>query len=113
MLLDFRVAPDEKTPIIELQGRFDVYEVSRVSSQIDYAIANLSPNIVINMAGVDFIDSTALATLVRSMKQCAERNGSFKLCNLQPTVRIIFELTRLDRVFDIFETEEEALAPVA
>jgi anti-sigma B factor antagonist len=43
------------------------------------------------------------------MKHSRERNGELRLCGLQQPVRMIFELTRLDRVFEIFPNEEEAL----
>ena len=96
--------------VIELTGRFDAYEEPAVRDWLDQAGAAAQPRIVVNLSEVTFIDSSALATLVQGMKHCREQNGNLHLCNLQQPVRIIFELTRLDRAFDIFQTETEAVA---
>ncbi len=62
-----------------------------------------------NLAGVQFVDSTALATLVQGMKRCRQLKGDLRLCGLQQPVRMIFELTRLDKAFEIFSGEDEAI----
>jgi anti-sigma B factor antagonist len=64
---------------------------------------------VVNLSGVTFVDSTALATLVQGMKHCRQRAGDLRLCTLQAPVRAVFELTRLDRAFVILPDEEAAL----
>ena len=65
--------------------------------------------VVVNLAGVNFIDSTGLATLVQGMKHCRQEKGDLRLCGLQQPVRIIFELTRLDKAFEILTDEESAV----
>ena len=62
-----------------------------------------------NLENVVFVDSTALATLVQAMKRCRQLDGDLRLSNLKQPVRMIFELTRLDRAFEIFNLEEEAV----
>jgi anti-sigma B factor antagonist len=93
--------------ILELSGRFDAYEEPQVRR---WLAETTSARKIINLGGVNFIDSTALATLVQGMKRCREQNGDLHLCNLQQPIRIIFELTRLDRAFDIYPHESEAAA---
>ena len=51
----------------------------------------------------------ALSALVEGMKRSRQLEGDLRLCNLQQPVRMIFELTRLDRAFEIFSSEEEAI----
>jgi len=97
--------------VLELSGRFDAYEVPTVVKWFDdnpdtkYAVVNLS--------GVGFIDSSGLATLVKALKRCRQNEGDLYLSNLQQAVQIIFELTRLDKAFQIFETEDEAIAGIS
>lgn len=67
-------------------------------------------NLVINLGAVRFIDSSGLGALVSGFKNASAREGSLKLCCLQPQVRSMFELTRLHRVFEIFTDLDEALA---
>jgi anti-sigma B factor antagonist len=96
--------------ILELAGRFDAYEEPPVRQWLDKTSNGAPAHVVVDLAKVHFIDSTALSTLVQGMKHCREKNGDLHLCNLQQPVRIIFELTRLDRAFEIFPTEAEAIA---
>jgi anti-sigma B factor antagonist len=95
--------------VLELAGRFDAHTVPAVNGWLKEAMAGSQPQVVINLAQVHFVDSAALAALVNGMKQCNKREGAFRLCSLQQTVRIIFELTRLDKAFDIFDSEEDAV----
>jgi len=98
--------------ILELAGRFDAYVAPPVEERLRSAAAEPA-QIVVNLAGVSFVDSTALATLVQGMKRCRQRGGDLHLCGLQQPVRVIFELTRLDRAFKTFAGEDEALRAFA
>lgn len=98
----------DNLPVLQLKGRFDAHEVEAVRVWLLEQIVLEKTNIIINLAGVNFIDSTALSTLVRGLKECREKKGDLHLCDLQQPVRVIFELTRLDKAFDIFATEDEA-----
>jgi anti-sigma B factor antagonist len=69
--------------------------------------------VVVNLSGVTFIDSAALSALVSGLKRCRMGKGELYLCCLQQPVRVIFELTRLNRAFTIFEEEAIAVAMLA
>lgn len=99
--------------ILALSGRFDTHTAEPVIDWLDQAVTEEPANIVVNLAKVDFLDSTALSTLVRGMKHSRERKGDLRLCGMQQPVRIIFELTRLDRVFEIYIAEDEAVQAFA
>jgi anti-anti-sigma factor len=66
--------------------------------------------IVVDLADCEFIDSTFLGALVISLKKITALGGDLKLVGFQPNVRSMFELTRMYRVFESFETKEEAVA---
>ncbi len=95
--------------ILELNGRFDAHVVPPVVDWLEHVTANDPAQVVIDLGRVNFIDSTALAALVKGMKRCRQQNGDLRLCNLQQSVRIIFELTRLDKAFEIYPSEDEAV----
>lgn len=113
--------------ILKLGGRLDAHEASRVRNSLEKLTGYpqgvaASPStlktgnfgtgqakVVMNLADVNFIDSSGLAVLVQGMKRCQNQDGNLHLCHLQQSVRIIFELTRLDRAFKIFANEEEAI----
>ena len=62
------------------------------------------------MEAVNFVDSAGLAALVKGMKRSRELGGNLVIFGLQQPVRIIFELTRLDKAIDIFDNEDDAVA---
>lgn len=93
--------------ILELEGRFDAYEIPNVVKWFDEH-PNAS-NVVINLRGVTFIDSSGLATLVKGLKRCRQNGGELYLSNLQQAIVIIMELTRLNTAFKIFADEADAV----
>jgi len=101
---------DGNIAILELTGRFDAYTAPPVVKWLHEAADSPSAQVVANLAGVSFMDSTALATLVQGMKRCRQQRGDLRLCCLQKPVSLIFELTRLDKAFDIYPDLESALA---
>lgn len=98
--------------VLDLTGRFDAYTASSVATTLEKT-AEASARAVVNLNRVTFLDSTALATLVQGMKRCRQAGGDLRLSGFQQPVRIIFELTRLDKAFDIYNTEAEALRSFA
>ncbi|MDY7005605.1 MAG: STAS domain-containing protein [Cyanobacteriota bacterium] len=62
---------------------------------------------IIDMANVEFIDSSGLSALVIGLKKAREHGYSLAICNLNPTVRLVFEITQLDRIFQIFNTIDD------
>jgi anti-sigma B factor antagonist len=93
---------------ITINGRFDAHQVPQVQQEMDGILAGGQHNIILNLADVNFVDSSALAVMVRGMKRCREQNGELILCGLRQPVRIIFELTRMDRAFRIYDDEAAA-----
>jgi anti-sigma B factor antagonist len=96
--------------VLQLAGRFDAYSAPAVAEWLEPATAAAPARVVVNLAGVTFVDSTALGTLVQGMKQSRRHGGDVHLCGLQRPVRIIFELTRLDSAPRLFADEDEAIA---
>ncbi|NET44068.1 STAS domain-containing protein [Okeania sp. SIO2B3] len=62
---------------------------------------------IIDMGNVEFIDSSGLSALVIGLKKAREHGYSLAICSLNPTVRLVFEITQLDRVFQIFDTIDD------
>lgn len=72
--------------------------------QLTRAIA--APGVVVvlvDLAEVTFIDSAGLMTLVSGLKQAKKMGRRFSLCSVSPGIKMILELSQLDRVFEIFE----------
>lgn len=96
--------------ILDLAGRFEAATVPQVEPWIREATAAPPAKVLVNLSGVSFMDSSALALLVQGMKRSRQQGGDLRLYGLQQTVRIIFELTRLDKAFEIYASEADGLA---
>ncbi len=97
---------DNDSAGLVLSGRFDAFETDAFRATIDPLLASESTaKVRVTMADVNFIDSSGLAELVRSMKRAREAGGDIELHNPSDPVRVILELTRLDLAFTITSAE--------
>lgn len=69
-----------------------------------------SKQVVLDMSGIEFIDSAGLGSLISSLRQILAKSGDLKLASPTTRVQVLLEVTRLDRVFQIFQNLEEAVA---
>jgi anti-sigma B factor antagonist len=66
-------------------------------------------NVVLDCQALDFMDSSGLGALIALLKRISERGGDLKLACLPKKVRMVFEITRAYKIFQICDTVEEAL----
>lgn len=99
--------------VIKITGRIDSHSVHKLRQQLALTTDGQAANIVLELGGVDFIDSSGLAAIVHGMKQCRATGGDLRLCKLHQSVRMVLELTRLDKALDIFPNQEGALLSFA
>lgn len=101
---------DGKTVIVlSPTGRLDITTAWQFRLKLQECISKVSPYVVVNLSQVNFIDSSGLTSLVAGMRDADKVNGSFRLCNVHPEAKLVFEVTMMDSVFEIFDTEEQAL----
>lgn len=99
----------EHYPVLRLSGELDLRNVPEVRRVIRELIDEGSVNIIINLSGLEFIDSSGLGVLVGGLARVREKQGTIKLaCNNRRILRV-FEMTRLTQLFDIYDDEEAAL----
>ncbi len=107
------ITPDGTTVIIlQPTGRLDITTAWQFRLKLQECIAKLSRHVVVNLGQVNFIDSSGLTSLVAGMRDADKVRGSFRICNVHPEAKLVFEVTMMDSVFEIFETEAEALEGV-
>ncbi|MCA9900224.1 MAG: STAS domain-containing protein [Ardenticatenaceae bacterium] len=112
-MLQIQTKSVENVIIFALNGRFDTYTVNDLRQKLESAASVPPAQILVDLTEVNFVDSTALAALVQGMKHSRQQGGDLRLCGLGQSVRIIFELTRLDRAFEIYVKPDEAIAAFA
>ena len=95
--------------ILKPAGRLDITTAWQFRLKLQESISKVTPNLVVNLGQVNFIDSSGLTSLVAGMRDADKAKGSFRICNVHPEAKLVFEVTMMDSVFAIFDTEEEAL----
>jgi anti-sigma B factor antagonist len=96
--------------VLPLEGEIDLHVSPAVTGAINTMIEKKPKQLVIDLSRVTYIDSAGLATFIEGMQKVEAYGGKFALAGLQETVRSIFEISRLDQVFQIFPDVDTALA---
>lgn len=99
---------EEELPIIALEGEVDVYTAPQLKQQMISLLEGGAREVVVDLSRVDYLDSTALGVLIGGLKRLRELDGNLALVCPSPRIRRVFEITGLDKIFDIYETEDEA-----
>jgi anti-sigma B factor antagonist len=101
----------EKATIFDLSGDIDFANSPELrQSVLREILENHPPRVVINLSKVNYIDSSGVASLVEGLKASRDRELRFILFGLSTAAREILQLSRLIKVFEVYENEEEALA---
>ena len=95
--------------ILKLKGRLDASVVNDLKDNVNSLVKNKIVYIVIDLGEVDFIDSSGLGSLVSCLRLVNKKSGDIRLASLQDQIRALIELTRLHRVFQIYDNRESAL----
>ena len=110
MKVEKRIQKDVMVLAISRLERLDASTSAELRKSLLDNMGDSSLKVVVNMQSVRHIDSSGLSVFISLNKVLRKRNGDLKLCSLAPTVRSMFELTRLHRVFDLLADEEQAIA---
>lgn len=90
------------------EEQIDAHNSGELKEAILHLIEQGEVNIIVQLARVRFIDSSGLGALLSGYKNAAVKSGRLAITNMQPQVLSMFELTRLNRVFDIYTDLNEA-----
>ena len=111
--MDIKVRHVENVTVLQLAGSLDISNAHHIRQTLIDETSDESAQVVVNLRDLSFVDSSGLAALVQGLKRAREHQGKLCLCSLQSPARLIFEMTRLDKVFEIFVSEEEAVLAAA
>jgi anti-sigma B factor antagonist len=102
--------PNETTCVLSIEGEVDVFTSPRLKQEIVERAESGTKRLIVDLSKVEYLDSTGLGVLIGGLKRFREVEGNLAL--LGPGMRIlrIFEITGLDKIFDIYQSEEEAAA---
>ena len=96
--------------VLPLEGEIDLHISPRVERSLASMIKKRPAQVVVDLSGVTFIDSSGLAVLIRAMQDVQKYGGKLSLSGINDNVRPIFEMAQLDQVFLIEPGDEKLLA---
>src|ERR1051325_8956708 len=100
----------DSVAVIALGGEVDVYTSPRLKQEMVDLLNKGTVKLVIDLSAVEYLDSTGLGVLIGGLKRAREREGDLRLICDNLRILRIFEITGLTKIFDIYRSEEEALA---
>lgn len=107
--LDVTHEPDRT--ILTVTGEVDVATAPTLRERLVQLIADGNTRLTIDLTPVDFLDSTGLGVLVGTLKRIRQAEGVLVLVIPQERIRRLFEITGLNKIFDIVDRVDDAKAP--
>lgn len=101
---------DEQHTVLVVTGEVDVYTAPRLREKLVELVSQGHHQIVVDLEGVDFLDSTGLGVLVGGLKRARSHDGDLTLVCTQSRILKVFEITGLTKVFSIHDTVAAATA---
>lgn len=96
--------------ILEVDGDVDVRTSPAVREALLALASEKTARILVDLSGVPYIDSSGIATLVECLQRTRQFGGVFRIFGVNPRIKDVFTMAKLDRIFRICESEKEALS---
>ncbi len=91
-----------------LEKRIDAGISGELKEQLGALVADGRRNIILDISGVEFLDSSGLGAIISGLKAIGE-DGRLVICGATDPVKSMFRLTRMDRIFEMYDNEAQSL----
>lgn len=96
--------------VVSVYGELDVATSPMLRERLIRLVSEGSSNLVLDLEGVDFLDSTGLGTIVSVLKRARTRGGDLRLVSTQARIHRLFEITGLDKAVPLRASVDDAIA---
>lgn len=111
--MELETAVVNNVPVLRVDGKIIGEAVLQLQQEMQQQLEASGGMLVLDIANVSLMDSSALGTVVATLQSVKQNNGKLVLLNPQKSVRNVLSITRLDTVFEVFTDEAEAVASFA
>jgi len=111
--MDVTESSTDRAKSLHLSGEIDLHASPELRKRLQAEKAEETPVLLLDFSDVSYIDSSGLATLIEYCRECGAYGGKLVLHSLEPKVKMVFELVRLNELFTICDDEQAALAAVS
>lgn len=95
---------------VRADGRLNMVSAPKLREFITTVIADGSNRIVLNLHDITFMDSSGLGALIGCLKAARQAGGDLRIASVQPQVKMVLQLTSMDKVLTSYATTEEAFS---
>lgn len=108
--MNFKIEKKQDIVIIHVYNRFDSYNCYEIEEELDKLLKNDEKKIIFSLENVDYISSSGFRLLVATLNDVKKVKGLVKLSNLPEQIEKVFHDIKLDKIFEIYPTINEAIA---
>jgi anti-sigma B factor antagonist len=101
------VQAGEHAYVVSVQGELDLYTTPQLTAELEAIVDGLE--VVLDLSGVTFLDSTALGAILLAARRLREEDGGLALVTAEASTKKLLEVVGVDRVVPVFDTSERAL----
>jgi anti-sigma B factor antagonist len=99
----------EKSAIVVIAGEINLSQTTRFQDELTSVLTEKPDRVILDLAGVSYMDSSGIASLVKMLSRVRATGATMHLVGASARIRSLFEITRLDNVFDIHDSREDVL----
>ena len=92
-----------------LEGEVNINNSPELRKAFDGIINRNEKKVIVDFSAVSYIDSSGLATLIEMFQRLKKIGGKMRFSNMEQKIKNVFEITKLHKLFEIFDTQEMAL----
>jgi anti-sigma B factor antagonist len=107
-----KVSTEGAVTVVELTDKklLEEESISRIGEQLNALVSGAEcPTMVVDFSSVGHMSSSALGMLITLHKRIREKNGQLRLCGVRPSIYEVFVITRLNEIFRVCTTRQEAM----
>ncbi len=97
------------TVVCFLEGEVNINNSPELRKSFDGIITRNEKKVLVDFSSVSYIDSSGLATLIEMYQRLKKMGGRMRFSNMEQKIKNVFEITKLHKLFEIFDTQETAL----
>ncbi len=106
-------ASAKKITVVQPEGSISAANAAAFRSELYQAVESATDSpLLVDMQKVEFLDSAGLMVLVTALSRAQKVQRKFGLCSVAPAIKMIFELTQLERVFELYESRAAFAAAI-
>jgi len=99
----------DKAAVVIIAGEITLNQTTRFQEDLSDVLTEKPTQVILDLAGVGYMDSSGIASLVKMLSRVRAGGATMHLIGASARIRSLFEITRLDNVFDIRDTREDVL----